>query len=88
MDRDRVGAWIATQPHLPVLKELVAGYDSALADAANLRHELGKLADLRASAESRLATAVEDADRLARWIIDHPSGDPTEVLTLHDRSKP
>lgn len=38
-------------------------------------------------AELRAQTAAVDASRLAGWIIAHPhGGDPSEVLTLHDRT--
>lgn len=84
-----MGAWVASlgdHPHAPVLRDLLAGYDDALETADMLRRELGAANDRAAAAEGRCREAVADADRLAAWIVAHPSGDPTEVLTLHDRT--
>ena len=89
MDRARVGAWVASlgdHPHAPLLRDILGGYDQAVEAADVLRRELAAANDRAAVADGRRVAAVEDADRLARWIIAHPVGDPSEVLTLHDRT--
>lgn len=91
MDRTRTGAWVDSlgdHPHVPLLREILGEYDRMAGRVADLAHAVQTQADLRVLAEGRHATALVDADRLARWIIAHPSEhDPTEVLNLHDRAR-
>lgn len=85
-----MAAWIATMgddPHAPAFRTLLEHHDAAVGEAERWRSQVGRLAEARLTAEARAAVARVDADRLARWIIEHPtSADPTEVLNLHDRA--
>ena len=90
MDRDGIGAWVASlgdHSHAPILRLLLADYDRLAGRVDALGAELRAEADARTRAEANHAVALLDADRLARWIIQHPSEhNPAEVLNLHDRA--
>lgn len=90
MDRERIGAWVASlgdHPHAPVLRQLLDHLDEAQGRVADLARAVQTQAEQRMAVEARHAVTLVDANRLARWIINHPSEhDPTEVLTLHDRA--
>jgi hypothetical protein len=89
MDRDRMGAWVDSlgpHPHVPYFRQLLAAYDDKAAAAERFKTHVAAQAEARLTAEARLAVVEADANRLAEWIIRHPSPhDPSEVLALHDR---
>lgn len=89
-DTNRIAAWVAdlgNHPHVPVLRELLNELERAENRARAAGASASSAGARCAEVEQRLARSVEDAARLAGWIIRNPAGgDPTEVLTLHDRS--
>lgn len=92
MDRDRMGAWVASlgnHPHAPYFQQILGEYDIKASEADVARRNLGFALEGKAAAEREAQVARSDAQRLAEWIIHHPSGtDPSEVLNLHDRCRP
>jgi hypothetical protein len=90
MDRDRVGAWVASlpgdHPHLPVFRMLLAEFDKVHGFWQMMAREAARLQAEADQHKARANEALADADRLANWIVQHPQGNPTVVLGLHDRT--
>ena len=89
-DRDRISAWVAENsdhPLAPVVRELLTDAERADNRARAAGASAASMGERCALVERKLALAVEDAARLAGWIIAHPTdADPTGILDLHDRS--
>lgn len=90
MDRDGLGAWVSSlgdHPHAPAFRDLLAHFDEQASRAEAAMASAGFHLEARIAAEAKHAVVLADANRLARWIIEHPCGaDPSEVLNLHDRA--
>ena len=68
-------------------KELLSHAETLAVRVSEAEHMLASGAQTVTSLASLLEDARTDADRLAEWIVRHPSPDAREVLTLHDRTR-